>query len=92
MQRQLHIATVLRLDGRLLATGHNRTIGRDLEGLCAGRTRQQRVELRLHARRSLPFGVDRPDDGRSNIAIGVLTLKDGLPLDPVDVELTDLTV
>ena len=89
---KLHIAAVLRLNSGLLTARHHGTVRRDLEGLCARGTRQQCVELRLHARRPLSLGVDRPNDGRSDIAIGVLTFEDRLPLDPVNIELANLTV
>ena len=92
VQRELHVATVLRLDGRLLAAGHHRTIGCNLKGLRAGRTREQRVELGLHARGALPLGVDRPNNGGCHVTVGVFALEDGLPLNAVDVKLADLTI
>ena len=92
VQRQLDVATVLGFNRRLLAAGHDGAVRSDLKGLRARGTRQKGIKLRLHARGPLPFGVHRADDRGRHVAVGVFAFEDGLPLDPVDVELTDLTV
>ena len=92
VQGQFHRAAILRLDRRLLASRHDGTVGCDLKGLRARRTRQERVELSLHARGPLSLGVDGSDHWRCDVTVGVLALEHRLPFDPVDVELTDLTI
>ena len=92
MQRQLQGTTVNRLNRCLLRARNNRTIRSNLILLRARRARQQRIELRFHARRANAFSIDRTNHRSSNIPIGERSFVGGFPLNAVNIQSTNLSI